>query len=78
MIKYDGENKTAKQAAQELIADRIFLALDYWYENESINCEEKSYSDEKPMTKKEYEEVRKQMHIIAKRALKPCGYTLND
>lgn len=77
MIKYNGETKTAKQAAQELIADKIFLAIDYWYENESLNCEEKSFSDEKPMTKKEYEEIRKQMRIIANRALKPCNYSLN-
>lgn len=76
MIIVNGEKMSAKKAAQELIADRITLALDYWSENESINYEEKSFSDVKPMNEKEKLEVGRQMRIIADRALKPCGFHL--
>lgn len=76
-IRYQGEIRTAKQAAQELIADKIFIALEYWFEDDSINTENQ-WNQEKIMTKKEYEEVRRQIRIIAGRALKPCDYKLKE
>lgn len=69
MIKHWGDKMTAKELAQKLICDRIHLALDYWYEDDSIDMDE--------ITEKENEAIKDQMYKVAKRALKPCGWDLD-
>jgi len=76
MIKFNGKKVSAKEAAQKVVLDRIFLALEFWFENESLNMEE-DWHGEKPMTEKEKKDVEKQVRIIAARAMKPCGWNLN-
>ena len=59
MITYLDEKKTAKQAAEELLADSVAVVRGYWTENTSIN-----WAD---MTERERAQVEEQLEKVGDR-----------
>jgi|TARA_R110000803_G_C11894647_1_gene311353 hypothetical protein len=76
MITYNGEKRTAKEAAQDIVTDKLNQALGFWFEDPSLNTNDNQWNCDKPMTSKEQDEVQRQVFLIVERALKPCGRTL--
>ena len=65
-IKFEGEKRTAKQLAEELLADGISKTRGYWYENSSVDADD--------MTEKEKERVREQLQKIGDRLARRLGF----
>lgn len=65
-ITYDGEKRTAKQLAQELLADGVSITRGYWFERAGVDWE--------AMTDAEKERVNDQLQKVGDRIARMLGF----
>lgn len=66
MITYDGEKRTAKQLAQELLADGVSRTRGYWNEQSGVDWD--------AMTDAEKERVNDQLEKVGDRIARMLGF----
>jgi len=74
MITYQGKKVTATQAAKLIVADKVSMAEEYWFEDSSLILDPMESDIEQQLTKREIEQLNTAIEKQADRVYKLLGY----